>query len=300
MIVVMGATGATGNALLTRLLDLGVPCRALSRTPDRLRAMEYPPEAEIRYADATNLAALRSAFHGATQLFLAMTNSPAQVELETRTIETAAACGIEHIVKLSAPAVASNSPVTVARWHYAIEEVLRATDLTHTILRPYAFMQKLLLLGPQVATQGTIFGTMCESPCNYIDCRDIADVAAAALTRAEIAGGTYLLTGAHTYSYPQLAARLSSMLNTAIHYTDLSSTDFHQHLTEQSGLPTWLANHIIEIQQLAIAQPEHPTDTVAHILGKPPRTLESFLTENLDTFRHLPVSDCASRTPRGR
>ncbi|MFI6041850.1 NAD(P)H-binding protein [Nocardia sp. NPDC051321] len=285
MIVVMGATGATGNALLTRLLDLGVPCRALSRNPDRLRAMEYPPGAEIRYADATNPAALRSAFHGATQLFLTMTNSPAQVELETRTIETAAACGIEHIVKLSAPAVASNSPVSVARWHYAIEEVLRATGLTHTILRPYAFMQKLLLLGTQVATQGTIFGIMGESTCNFIDCRDIADVAAAALTQAEIAGGAYLLTGSHTYSYPRLAARLSSMLDTPIRYTDLSCTDFRQHLTEQSGLPTWLADHIIEIQQLAIAQPEHPTDTVAQILGKPPRTLESFLTENLDTFR---------------
>ncbi|MFD6162368.1 NAD(P)H-binding protein [Nocardia sp. NPDC060256] len=289
MIVVMGATGATGNALLTRLLALGVPCRALSRNPDRLHANGYSPAAEIRYADAADPASLRAAFQGATQLFLTMTNSPAQVELETRTIETAAACGIEHIVKLSAPAVAANSPVTVARWHYAIEEALRTTDLTRTILRPYAFMQKLLLLGPQVATQGTITGTMGEAACNYVDCRDIADVAAAALTRDEIAGGTYLLTESQTYSYPQLTALLTSILNTPIRYIDLSPTDFRQHLTENSGLPPWLADHITEIQQLAIARPEHPTDTVSTILGKPPRTLEVFLTENLDTFRHLPV-----------
>ncbi|MEV6558354.1 NmrA family NAD(P)-binding protein [Nocardia sp. NPDC051756] len=289
MIVIMGATGATGNALLTHLIDLGVPCRALSRDPNRLRAKEHLREAEVRYADAADPGSLRAAFQGVTQLFLTMTNSPAQVELETRAIEIAAECGIEHIVKLSAPAVASNSPVAIARWHHTIEEALRAADLNQTILRPYAFMQKLLRLAPEVATRRTIVGTMGAAACNYIDCRDIAEVAAAALTRAEIVGGTYFLTGSETHSYPQLAALLTSLLNTRIHYTDLSPADFRRHLTEQSGLPPWLATHIVEIQQLAIAQPEHPIDTVADILGKPPRTLESFLTENLDSFRNLPA-----------
>lgn len=287
LIVVMGASGSPGGALLARLLTLGVPCRALSRNPNRLRATEHSTAVEIRCADAADPASLRAAFQGATQLFLAMTNSPAQVELETRTIEIAAERGVEHIVKLSAPAVAPDSPVAVARWHHAIEEVLRATGLTQTILRPYAFMQKLLLLAAEVASRRTIVGAMGEAPCNYIDCRDIAEVAAAALTRPEIAGGTYLLTGSRTHSYPQLAALLTSMLNTPVRYTDLSPADFHQHLTEQSGLPPWLATHITEIQQLAIAQPEHPTDTVARILGKTPRTLESFLAENLGTFRNL-------------
>lgn len=289
MIVVMGAAGSTGNALLTHLLDLGMPCRGLSRDPHRLRAMAHLPAVEIRYADAADPASLRTAFHGATQLFLTMTNSPDQVELETRTIEIAVERGIRHIVKLSAPAVVSDSPVAVSRWHHAIEEVLRATDVTQTILRPYAFMQKLLLLAPEVATRRTIVGAMGETAGNYIDCRDIAEVAAAALTRPEIAGGTYILTGAETYSYPQLAALLASLLNTSIRYTDLSPADFFRHLTEQSGLPPWLATHITEIQQLAIAQPEHPTDTVAQILGKPPRTLESFLVENRETFRNLPA-----------
>ncbi|MEU1426733.1 NAD(P)H-binding protein [Nocardia sp. NPDC005746] len=286
MIAIMGATGATGNALLTRLLELGMPCRALSRYPERLRAMPYSPtDVEIRYADAADPATLRAAFEGATQLFLAMTNGPAQVELETCAIDTAAECGIEHVVKLSVPTAAPDSPVAIARWHYAIEEVLRASGITHTVLRPYAFTQKLLLLGPDVATKGAVVGTMGEAACNYIDCRDIADVAAAAHTRTEIAGGTYTLTGAKAYSYPELTALLSAMLHTPIRYIDLPPADFREHLIEQSGLPGWLANHIMEIQRLAITHPERPTDTVARILGKPPRTLESFLMENLEAFR---------------
>lgn len=287
MIVVMGATGTTGNALVDRLAALQVPCRALTREPDRLRGSGNAASCvEVRYADATDPASLHTAFEGASQLFLTMVNRPDQVELETRAIEIAAAGGVEHIVKLSAPAAEPDSPVAISRWHYAIEEVLRGSGLTHTILRPYAFMQKLLLLAPQVTARAVIVGTMGEAACNYIDCRDIADVAAAALTRPKIAGGTYTLTGRETYSYPRLAAVLSTVLDTTVRYVDLPPADFRDQLAERSGMPGWLADHVTEIQRMAIARPEHPTDTVAEILGRPPRSLESFLTENLNAFRH--------------
>ncbi|WP_330181198.1 NAD(P)H-binding protein [Nocardia sp. NBC_01503] len=282
----MGATGATGGALLTRLIDLGVPCRALSRHPDRLRTdISRTPDVEIHYADAADSDSLRAVFDGATQLFLTMPNSPDQVALETRVIEAAADRGIEHIVKLSAPTAAPDSPVAIARWHCEIEQVLRASGIAHTVLRPYAFMQKLALLGREVATRGAIVGTMGSAACNYIDCRDIADVAAAALTRPDIAGGTYTLTGSRTFGYPELAVLLSELLNTPIEYIDLPPTAFREYLIERSHLPHWLADHLTEIQRLAVEHPERPTDTVARILGRPPRTLESFLTENLGAFR---------------
>ncbi|WP_040815318.1 SDR family oxidoreductase [Nocardia concava] len=288
MIVIMGATGATGSALLRRLADSGVPCRALSREPNRLHGKVFARAGvDVRQADARDPDSLRAAFWGATQLFLTMANSPDQVELETRAIEIAAERGIGHVVKLSAPTAAADSPVAIARWHYAIEEALRGSGMTHTILRPYAFMQKLLLLAPQVAEHRIITGTMGTAACNYIDCRDIADVAAAALTRSEIAGGTYTLTGSQTYSYPQLADQLGTLIDVPIRYIDLPPSDFRAELIERSGMPDWLADHIVEIQRLAATNPERPTDMVANILGRPPRTLESFLSENLDAFTQL-------------
>ncbi len=135
---------------------------------------------EIRCADAADSDSLRTAFDGATQLFLTMSDSPDQVALETRVIDGAAASGIAHIVELSAPTAAPDSSVAIARWHDEIEQVLRASGIAHTPLRPYAFMQKLALLGREVARRGAIVGTMGSAVCNYIDCRDIADVAAAA------------------------------------------------------------------------------------------------------------------------
>ncbi|MER7118200.1 NmrA family NAD(P)-binding protein [Streptomyces goshikiensis] len=287
MIVVMGATGATGNALLRSLLALGTPVRALTRTPHRPipgTTGAHQPPVEVQYADAADPHSLRTAFKGAGQLFLAMANSPAQVELETRVIDIAAHTGIGHIVKISAPAAEPDSPVAISRGHHAVEEHLRASGLTHTVLRPYAFMQNLLRLAPTVA-QGVIVGTMGDAPCNYIDCRDIGDVAAAALTRPDIAGGTYALTGPEAVAYPELASRLSTLTGNQIRYVNLTPDELRANLIHHARMPTWLAQHVTEIQQLAIARPETPTTTVTDILGRRPRTLDAFLHEQHAHFR---------------
>ncbi|WP_331748432.1 NmrA family NAD(P)-binding protein [Streptomyces sp. NBC_00648] len=287
MIVVMGATGATGNALLHSLLTLGTPVRALTRTPHRpipgITGAHQPP-VEVQYADATDPHSLRTAFKGAGQLFLAMANSPAQVELETRVIDIAAHTGIGHIVKISAPAAEPDSPVAVSRGHHAVEEHLRASGLPHTILRPYAFMQNLLRLAPTVA-QGVILGTMGDAPCNYIDCRDIGDVAAAALTRPDIVGGTYSLTGPEAVSHPELASRLTTLTGNLVRYVNLAPDELRDNLIHSAQMPTWLADHVTEIQQLAITRPETPTTTVTDILGRPSRTVDAFLHEHRAHFR---------------
>ncbi|MFF3015734.1 NmrA family NAD(P)-binding protein [Streptomyces sp. NPDC057939] len=282
----MGATGATGNALVRGLLALGIPVRALTRTPHLpLPGLigTHRPTVEVRYADAADAHSLRTAFHGADQLFLAMANGPQQVELETRVIDIAADSGIRHIVKVSAPAAEPNSPVAVSRGHHAVEEHLRARGLPHTVLRPYAFMQNLLRLAPTVG-QGVILGTTGDAACNHVDCRDIADVAAAALTSPDVAGGVHTLTGSEAVSYPDIARRLSALTGERIRYVDLSPDELRDHLVHRAHMPDWLAEHVTEIQRLAVARPETPTTTVADILGRPPRTLDAFLTEHRARF----------------
>ncbi|MFF0216002.1 NmrA family NAD(P)-binding protein [Streptomyces vinaceus] len=283
----MGSTGATGNALLRSLRTLGTPVRALTRTPHEpipgtTGARETP--VEVQYADATDPHSLTTAFKDADQLFLAMANSPEQVELETRVIDVAARTGIGHIVKVSAPAAEPDSPVAISRGHHAVEEHLRASGLTHTILRPYAFMQNLLRLAPSVA-QGVILGTAGDAPFNYIDCRDIGDVAAAALTSPGIAGGTYALTGPEAVSYPELASRMAALTGNRIRYVNLTPNELRDELIHRAHMPTWLADHVTEIQQLAVARPETPTTAVTDILGRPPRTLDAFLDEHHTHFR---------------
>lgn len=284
----MGAGGATGGATLRSLAALGAPSRSLSRDPARLAAAldEHTlARTAVLPADAADPESLRAAFRGAQQLFLTMANGPHQVRYELNAIEAAVDCGVEHIVKVSAPAAEPDSPVAVSRGHHLIEERLRSCGITTTILRPYAFMQKLLLLAPGIANAGVVHGAMGHARCNYVDVRDIGDAAAAVLTRPELTGGTYPLTGGRPYSHPELTTLLGELLGKPIRYLDLSPSELHAHLVGRAGMPDWLATHVVEIQQLAVVRKETPDDTFLRLAGHAPRTLEAFLGENLHRFR---------------
>lgn len=280
----MGATGATGGALLRRLTELDVPCRAVSRTPDTLRAsIDAEAPVEIVGADAADPGTLRDALKGSTQLFLAMANSPRQAELETNAIDAAAVCGIQHVVKLSAPAAEPASPVAISRGHWGVEDHLAATGMTATLLRPYAFMQKLLLNAPAIA-RGALIGAMRDAPCNYVDVRDIAAVAAETLLRPSLAGTTYTLTGPQAFTHSELTRLLSELTGRPVRYIDLPPDEFYSHLLSTAHMPPWLASHVVEIQQLAIARPESPNDTIETVLGRPARTLHNFIHEHQRAF----------------
>ncbi|MEK4460867.1 SDR family oxidoreductase [Paenibacillus sp. FSL R7-0048] len=288
MIVIMGATGTIGSALLERLVDLGVPVRALSREPEKLRDQigeKSRSIIEVAFVDASDPTSVRRAFTGASQLFLAMSNSPRQIELETSIIQIATESGIKHIVKISSPAFEQSAPVAVAGWHQEIENTLRVSGITHTVLRPYAFMQNLMRFAPTITTQNVFFGSMGVSPCNFIDCRDIADVAAEVLTNDKVSGHIYTLTGSEIFSYPQIASRLSALLNRPISYINMDPQVLLRNLIEHGNLPPWLANHVVEIQTMSRMVPESPNDTVKRLLGRDPRTLDAFLHECVDNFR---------------
>ncbi|MFJ9453523.1 NmrA family NAD(P)-binding protein [Kitasatospora sp. NPDC101447] len=288
MIVIMGAAGATGGATLRSLTALGAPSRALSRDPARLAAgLDERTLAltEPFPADAADPASLRTAFHGAHQLFLTMANSPDQVHHELNAIDAALDCGVEHIVKVSAPAAEPDSPVAVSRGHHLIEERLRSSDVTTTVLRPYAFMQKLLLLAPGIAAAGVVHGATGSARCNYVDVRDIGDLAADVLTRPDLAGRTYPLTGGRAYSHPELTALLGELLGRPVRYVDLAPAELHAHLVARAGMPDWLAAHVVEIQRLAVVRRETPDGSYTLATGRSPRTLEAFLQEHLHRFR---------------
>ncbi|MET8624296.1 NmrA family NAD(P)-binding protein [Kitasatospora sp. NPDC004669] len=288
MIVIMGAGGTTGGATLRSLAALGAASRALSRAPARLAATlddRTLARTETVAADAADPDSLRAAFRGAHQLFLTMANGPHQVRHELNAIDAAVAGGVEHIVKVSAPAAEADSPVAVSRGHHLIEERLRSCGVRTTVLRPYAFMQKLLLLAPGIAAAGVVHGAMGRARCNYVDARDIGDVAAEVLTRPELGGDSYPLTSGRAYSYPELTALLGELLGRPVRYLDLTPAELHAHLTGRAKMPDWLATHVVEIQQLAVIREESPDDTFTRLVGRAPRTLEAFLGEHLHRFR---------------
>ncbi len=69
------------------------------------------------------------------------------------------------------------------------------SGLAYTMLRPNYFMQNFLLSAPSVAGQGVLYGMTGQGRTSYIDTRDVAAVAAQALT-AQGMQAPAMLTGA--------------------------------------------------------------------------------------------------------
>ncbi|MEM1010389.1 MAG: NmrA family NAD(P)-binding protein, partial [Myxococcota bacterium] len=297
MILVIGATGTIGTALVRCLANYEEPVRALVR-PRRQRS-SYPNQhgvqpqqsriesSQIHYmeGEVMDLATLQHAMRGVEKIFLSMGNGPMQREIELSVVREAAKANIEHFVKVSAPIVGPHVPIDIGRLHFEIEESIIATGMSHTFLRPYGFMQNLLQQAHVIGTTGTFFGSTGHAKMNLVDARDVAEVGALALANCQTMQGTFVLTGPQTISYPEIAHQMSQTLGYRVTYINQTPQRFRSGL-EANKLPAWLIEHLMQIQKSVVEQEELPNSIFEQLMGSSPRTLDAFLKEHKSAFLH--------------
>lgn len=103
---------------------------------------------------------------------------------------------------------------------------------------------------------------------------------------ASHAGEKLVLTGPELFTIQEMGNVIGEQLGRAVTYVDLPVEQWHTILTEQVGLPAFLANHL---HQVAIDHQEgvfeHKSDTVERVTGTAPQTLEAFVREHLPQFQ---------------
>ena len=219
MILVTSASGNNGIELIKRLSDAGVPVRAMVHKR-RESAIELLG-VDFLTADFDDPETLRRALDGVDRTFLA-TNSSANVESQQlRFVELAQESGVQHIVYLSQLHAAVDSPVRFLRYHAVVEEAISASGMKFTNLRPNLYMQGLLAFRQSILSEHRFFAPAGEARVSIIDVRDIAAVAAAALTENGHHGKTYDLTGPEALTHAEMAAQLSEELGIAIRFDDV-------------------------------------------------------------------------------
>ena len=127
---------------------------------------------------------------------------------------------MRHIVKLSQLAADPGSPVRFLRYHAAVEQAIRASGLAYTFLRPNLFMQGLLGFRASIVAEGRFFAAAGDAKISAVDVRDIAAVAAAALTEGH-EGRTYDITGPEALTHAEMAERLSAALGRRVEFVDV-------------------------------------------------------------------------------
>src|SRR5207237_197124 len=145
-----------------------------------------------------------------------MTNEVGAGHVETM-MKAAQQAGVRHVVYLSSTG-ANHPTLLLGRWHRDREEIIRASGLTWTFLRPGNFMSNTLMWAETIKTQETVYFPGGAGRTAPIDPQDIAAVAALALTQPGHEGRIYELTGGELLTAAQQTEILSHVLGKPIRY----------------------------------------------------------------------------------
>lgn len=183
MLLVVGASGHLGSAVVQRQLSQGEAVRAMTRNPQNLAHLQQ--RAEVVVGDLRDPASLMRACQGVEQVLIAAHalvgkggNNPHTVDDvgNRHLIDAAKAAGVKHVIFVSVQNARPDSPIELFRIKYHIEEYLRGSSLAFTILRPAAFMDLWAeLVGQPIFEHGktTIFGRG-NNPINFVAVEDVA------------------------------------------------------------------------------------------------------------------------------
>jgi uncharacterized protein YbjT (DUF2867 family) len=282
-ILVTGASGNVGSALVEELISKDLPVRGAYRSGEKAAAARRRG-VEAVTVDLDDPASLRPAVAGVEAVFLLGATGPRQVGQEIGVVRAAVAAGVGRLVKLSVWR-APDELTVFARVHRAVEREIEAAPMAWTLLRPNFFMQTFLARMGAAIRAHRSFAQPRLGAAAYIDTRDIARVAAAELAHPSPPGTVLSLTGPTALSYPDLARILSEVVGEPVSYREASLEDMRATL-RTLGASSYL---IDAVESLATSYrdggAEEVTSTVQQIIGRPPTSFRSFLDDHAKQFR---------------
>lgn len=281
MIVVTGATGNVGDALVRTLAARGEKVVAISRGEKESRPQQG---VEYRRADLSDLDGLASAAAGGEALFLLLSGEqgvagpPAADVL--RAIERA---GVGKVVLLGSQSARTRPGNPAAPRITAFEAALRDSELAWTVLRPAGFFSNTFAWIESVRAERAVHWPFGDVALPQVDPADIAEVAAAALRSDEHAGQAYTLTGPALVSPRDQARILSGALGEPITFHELTRA---QALSAMTGyMPEPVAEVTLSILGTPTADEQQVSPDVENVLGRPATPFTAWAARHADTFR---------------
>jgi uncharacterized protein YbjT (DUF2867 family) len=280
-ILVTGATGTIGRNVAKRLSERGVSVRAGVR--DQAKARKELADIALTPFDFENEKTFSGALEGVEKVFLLPPLLPNQLEVMNAFVDAAKRAGVRHIVKLSAIGIDDETQPTAVKWHGANEEHIREAGVAFTFLRPNSFMQNFITYFPP--RDGAIYLPWGNGTASFVDTRDIASVAAKALTSNAHEGRIYTLTGPATLGIAELALILSHVTGREFKYVDVPEAAARDGML-QAGMPPWQVELVMELH--AVNKQNRwsaVTSDIENITGTPPTDFAQFARDHAGKFR---------------
>lgn len=280
-ILITGATGNVGGALLALCQERGVPFRAGMRQ----RKPEHPSidVADQVLLDLTRPETFAPALEGVAGIFLVRPPAISKVQDTLNPLlDVAASAGVEHVVFVSVQGADENRMVP----HHGVEQHLLQGQLPYTILRPGFFAQNLGdAYRRDIREDDRLYVPSGDGKAAWIDVRDMADVALRVFFQPEHQGKGYTLTGDVALGFADVARLLEASLSRPISYQAASIPGYLWHLWRRRRLPLMqiLVQTILHVRfrggHAAAIDP-----TLSQLLSRRPRQMSEYIEDHLQLW----------------
>jgi NAD(P)H dehydrogenase (quinone) len=283
-ILVTGATGQVGGALIPHLLaDESVEVVAAVRDTKKASALGV----QAVYLDLDKSDSMMPALKGIDRVFL-MTGYTVDMLRQSKDLVNAARkAGVEQIVHLGACGD-DDTHVGHYGWHQFIERYIASSGIPfYTHLRPEIFMQNLLGYGGEsFVKQGVIHQYIGDARLSWVDCDDVAAVAAISLLDPEKHHAQTYRMGYEAKSYIEIAETMTEIFGKPFSYQSHSAEEFLRNVLAAGGEPAYMKCVYECYRDFTIGKliGDEVFDNFPSLMGRPPKTIAEFIKANASAF----------------
>lgn len=275
-ILVIGGTGNVGRPLVEELVAKGEHVKVASRNPEAAKI----DGATAVHLDLARPETLDAALEGVDRAYvLAPAGNADHVGVLGPVIDAAAKHGVKVVLQ-TAIGVNSDDNIPLRQ----IELRLEKSGVPYVILRPNWFADNFATYWLHDVLNGEIRVPAGEGKSSFIDTRDIAAAAAAALTTEKFDNQAFDLTGPEAFGYAEAAQMLSAATGRKIGYRSIDDAPFIDAL-QAAGLNAAYAQMLAAIfYPVREGWTVQVTDAVEKLTGRKPRSLKAYIDENAAKF----------------
>jgi uncharacterized protein YbjT (DUF2867 family) len=275
MILVSGATGNVGGALVRALVEAGEEVRALTRSADHANV---PAGVEPVTGDLNHPATLSDALVGVRGVFLL-----AGYDDMPGLLAAIHGAGVRRVALLSSGCVADGDMSNaVVRYNALSEAAVRESGVAWTILRPSGFMSNALRWLPQLRAGDIVRVPFADVPIAAIDPRDLAAVAARVLTAEGYEARHYMLTGPEPLLPADQLAVVAEVLGRDLRLEAQSDEEARAEMS--AAMAPEYVDAMFSFFVDGTFDDSQVRPTVQEILGREPGTFAHWATAHADAF----------------
>ena len=227
-VLITGATGQQGGAVIRHMLAKGWHLRALTRNTSGDTALNLAHQGvELAQGDLEDLASLEDAAHGVYGIYSVQNfwkvGAKREVQQGKSLADVAKKAGVEHFVYSSVGGAERNSGIGHWATKWEIEQYIRQLGLPATMIRPAAFMENYYLEQTEIGIlQGKFTDAVrADKPYQTIAVDDIGAFVALAFDRPKEFIGQALEIAGSELTNPQAAEVFSRVLGKPVEFEEL-------------------------------------------------------------------------------